>query len=89
MFCILVGSQHFQYDLPVRGPKGLVSGLSKDFVSALEGLYLPQLRGRSVVNWGHAAVVIIAIDVDSSFFFLKKKKKFRWRTNGLPLYDAG
>jgi len=91
VFCLLVGSQHFQYDLLAHSPKGLVCGLSRDFVPALEGLYFSQLRGRLVVNWGDTAV--IAIDVESSFFFFppkEKKEKFQWgKPNGLPLYDTG
>jgi len=57
-----------------------VCGLSKDIVSAREGLYSSQLRGRMMVNWGYLTVITIAIDVFFSslfifFFFQKKRKK--------------
>jgi len=76
--------------------QGHVCGLYKDFMSALEGICLPQLRGRAMVNWGYTALVTIVIDVDSSllvfllFLEKEKKEKFLWgRPNRLTLYDTG
>jgi len=45
VFCLLVVSQHFQYDLLVHGPKGLVYGLSKDFVCTGRVILIPVKRG--------------------------------------------